>query len=1043
MDAGIIVSSLIEKMKNTESTTVQTLIGKQLHLLKEFLIKNNQLFLQDHPTSEQKMTELLQAVYSAEDCIDTGLTRKSKSLRRKLNEQRLRLLDSIDYLMDDNNRSKELLECSEELRKEGEELLKESEELLKEGEELGEELLKERDELLKEREELQRRRVDNYRKRFWNREERKSVYIQFGRQEMRTKEYLKEGERLQKERERLQKKRERLQKEREKRLQKERERLQKERERLQPSMRLRPFFSTNEMKELEIDLQALCCQTENEGSVGFSIQTNFENYRAWERIADFCLKEETDVVGVEQQIEELVARLIPKPDDDDRGQSTQVIGVVGEGGSGKTTLAKSVYNRPDVKQHFTQRAWVHASNVSKARDVFMDILNQIHPDGFFLEAVMSDEEVMAKLTEVLKTARHLIVVDDIEAFQVSQSLQAALCSSSSHDSRVIITTRKKSFLLSEATHSALRVRRLNPENAWKLFSKKALSESEDESKVIEFKEQIQNILSGGLSLQVVVLGSLLSTNEGNHDKWSKVIERAITNFRGDVLALSYQDLPAQVKSCFLYLMLFPIAFEIPVRRLIHLWCAEGFTTSFDSHYQNIDPEDVAEMYFEELVIRNLIQVTKWRYGGCPKSCRIPRVVYDAFCQKASDLGFVYNPQNSSHTSNQIVVRRLSLYLNDIKSSSNHPHHLRHVRSYVAFDSQIRGPGTVGIEFFLNSSISNRSFRLLKVLDLEGVHKPEIGYYFVEKLLLLRYLGLRSTFIEYLPHSVWKLPDLKTLDLKRTHLTNFLRGIPSFAAQRLEHLYCDRIFRQFPRKLFRLKNMRTLWGLTINEYDPFLMESLKKLTFLRKLKLKFRSLSASAPYGEKIYEWASGLTTLQSLNLKLANLDDKLSGFEFRDMKSLYRLNDLYLRGRLVPRSYAELKNFFPPNLRRLTLLLSGITDDPMGILGELPELNILRLFADSYAGKKIECKSGEFPKLQVLKLWKLQAVECWKIEKEAMPCLREIELRSCTKLTSIQGLENVTTLKDITLTNMPSESRSLRHHTNTSIKINQWSNSPY
>ncbi|XP_044500182.1 probable disease resistance protein RF45 [Mangifera indica] len=732
------------------------------------------------------------------------------------------------------------------------------------------------------------------------------------------------------------------------------------------------------MKELEIDLQALCCQTENEGSVGFSIQTNFENYRAWERIADFCLKEETDVVGVEQQIEELVARLIPKPDDDDRGQSTQVIGVVGEGGSGKTTLAKSVYNRPDVKQHFTQRAWVQASNVLKARDVFMDILNQIHPDGFFLEAIISDEEVMVKLTQVLKKARHLIVVDDIEAFQVSQSLQAALCSSSSHDSRVIITARKKRFLPLEAAHSAL----------------------------------------------LVVLGSLLSTNEGNHDKWSKVIERAITNFRGDVLALSYQDLPAQVKSCFLYLMLFPIAFEIPVRRLIHLWCAEGFTTSFDSHYQNIDPEDVAEMYFEELVIRNLIQVTKWRYGGCPKSCRIPRVVYDAFCQKASDLGFVYNPQNSSHASNQIVVRRLSLYLNDIKSSSNRPHHLRHVRSYVAFDSQIRGPGTVGIEFFLNSSISNRSFCLLKVLDLEGVYKPKIGDYFVEKLLLLRYLGLRSTFIEYLPHSVWKLPDLKTLDLKRTHLT-------SLAACRLEHLYFDWIIEEFADTLFLLKNVRTLWGLRIRNYDRSIMEYLKKQTFLRKLKLKFSHLFVNG----KIYEWTSGLTTLQSL--KLAYLDNE-NHPEFGDMKSLYRLNDLYLRGRLVPRSYAELKNFFPPNLRRLTLSLSGIIDYPMRILGELPELNILRLFADSYAGEKIECKSGEFPKLQVLKLWKLQAVECWIIEKEAMPCLREIELRSCTKLTSIQGLENVTTLKDITLTNMPSESRSLWHHTNTSVKINQW-----
>lgn len=36
--------------------------------------------------------------------------------------------------------------------------------------------------------------------------------------------------------------------------------------------------------------------------------------------------------------------------------------------------------------------------------------------------------------------------------------------------------------------------------------------------------------------------------------------------------------------------------------------------------------DLAEMYFEELVIRNLIQVAKWRLDGAPKMCLMPIVV---------------------------------------------------------------------------------------------------------------------------------------------------------------------------------------------------------------------------------------------------------------------------------------------------------------------------------------------------------------------------------------------------------------------------------
>lgn len=80
MDAGIIVSSLIEKIPN-ETTTTQTMIGKQLQLLKEFFIKDakdNQLFVHGHSTSEQKMTSLLQVVYTVED-YNSMTERKSKN----------------------------------------------------------------------------------------------------------------------------------------------------------------------------------------------------------------------------------------------------------------------------------------------------------------------------------------------------------------------------------------------------------------------------------------------------------------------------------------------------------------------------------------------------------------------------------------------------------------------------------------------------------------------------------------------------------------------------------------------------------------------------------------------------------------------------------------------------------------------------------------------------------------------------------------------------------------------------------------------------
>ncbi|KAI9160312.1 hypothetical protein LWI28_007008 [Acer negundo] len=79
----------------------------------------------------------------------------------------------------------------------------------------------------------------------------------------------------------------------------------------------------------------------------------------------------------------------------------------------------------------------------------------------------------------------------------------------------------------------------------------------------------------------------------------------------------------------------------------------------------------------------------------------------------------------------------------------------------------------------------------------------------------------------------------------------------------------------------------------------------------------------------------------------------------------------------------------------------------MAVLGQLPHLNILRPFSDSYRGMSMTCRSKGFPKLRALKLWKL-CVQVWTVEEGAMPCLRELEIRSCQNLRPIQGLHNVT-----------------------------------
>ena len=89
---------------------------------------------------------------------------------------------------------------------------------------------------------------------------------------------------------------------------------------------------------------------------------------------------------------------------------------------------------------------------------------------------------------------------------------------------------------------------------------------------------------------------------------------------------------------------------------------------------------------------------------------------------------------------------------------------------------------------------------------------------------------------------------------------------------------------------------------------------------------------------------------------------------------------------------------FPYSLTDLTLSGSGLVEDPMRSLEKLPNLRSLKFLAKSYLGKKMVCLLGGFPQLRVLKLWKLEQLEEWNVEKGSLQALRFLEIRFCTSL---------------------------------------------
>ncbi|KAL0389206.1 UNVERIFIED_CONTAM: putative disease resistance protein [Sesamum calycinum] len=640
----------------------------------------------------------------------------------------------------------------------------------------------------------------------------------------------------------------------------------------------------------------------------------------------------------------------------------------------KTMLARAVYGNRIVKNWFKGScAWVTIFKDSTTKDILLNFLKQEEKskeqDG------RNDEKFLKERLQLELTAqRYLIVLDGVQCLDQWESLKDVF-PDEQNGSKIIITTCDEQLgRLADPERQPHSLKKLDYKESWDLFLRK-----------VGLKEE----------------------------NWST----------SDILMFSYSDLDAHLQLCLLYMMLFPKELDIPVRRLQRLWLAEGFVKRPENN--DIFLEDVVQGYFDDLVKRSLISVSKLRSNGSPRKCRLLGVLHDLLLTKARGISLFHIHQGSVCNEDGPFGKRRLVEYADGNNCSLTPSEYKCLRSYISFNFQKKDTPAKDVAKLLSHMIG-KGLGLLRVLDLEGVYKPSLPDNLGD-LFHLRYLGLRWTFLDKLPKSVGELSYLETLDLKHT----YINGIPHsiWKLKHLRHLSLNEIHLNKDMPLHShtgsLPKLLTLWGLSVDQDSP-IKNGLSKLTDLRELGITFRlskcddkdsnGFSTAPQFMQDLVEWISKLTNLQSLRLRSKDDSGRPADLSLKPFSSLNKLSHMNLLGRL--QKLPEIDHF-PPNIKVLTLSVSQLDEDPMPVLGQLQSLTVLRLFANSYLGEKIVCPPGTFKGLEVLKLWMLKDLKNWELEEGAMKKLKELNIRCCSKLENIPSrLLQQGTFKDLILTNM-------------------------